>query len=107
MSGILLAYVTCPTQEIAADITRAMIEKRLAACGNILPVGRSFFRWEGKIEEAAEATIIFKTTIDAWPALRAEVERMHPYDVPCIVAVPVEDGHTPFLAWVRNETIPV
>ena len=105
MSGVLLVYVTCPAEEVAADITKTMIEKKLAACGNILPMGRSFFRWDGKIEEAGEATIIFKTTSEAWPALRAAVEQMHPYDVPCIVAVPVTDGHAPFLAWVRDETI--
>ena len=104
MSGILLVYVTCPSEQVAADIAKTVVEKKLAACGNILPAGRSFFQWDGKIEEATEATIIFKTTQEAWLALRVAIEQMHPYDVPCIVAVSVEDGHAPFLQWVRDET---
>lgn len=106
MSDILIVYVTCPAEEIAAEIAKAMIEKEFAACGNILPTGRSFFRWDGKIEEAVEATIIFKTTTETWPKLREAVEQMHPYDAPCIVAMGVEDGHAPFLQWVRDETTP-
>ena len=101
---ILIVYVTCPTEEIATDIAKAMIEKRHAACGNIMPMGRSFFRWDGAVQDAKECTIIFKTTKDAWPGLREAVIETHPYDVPCILALPVEDGYAPFLQWVRDET---
>ena len=106
MADILCVYVTCPTEEIAANIGKAMIERRYAACANILPPGRSFFRWEGKIEEATEATIIFKTTKANWPTLRDAVNEVHPYDLPCILALPVEDGYEPFLRWVKDEMGP-
>lgn len=98
----VLVYVTCPTEEIAADIAQAMIEKQYAACANILPAGRSFFRWEGKIEEAAEATIFFKTTRSNWPELCKAIVKAHPYDVPCVLSLPIEDGHGAFLQWVKD-----
>lgn len=102
-ADIFFVYVTCPSENVAAHIAKAMIEQRRAACANILPAGRSFFRWDGKMEEADEVTIIFKTVKDAWAGLRDAVVAMHPYDTPCVVALPVADGHAPFLQWVREE----
>ncbi len=105
MTDIMLVYVTCPSMDVAADIARAMVGRRLAACGNILPEGRSFFQWEGKVQEATEATIIFKTTKEQWPSLCKALKDIHPYDVPCVLAVPVADGLPAFMRWVSEETV--
>ena len=103
MADIMLVYVTCPSMDVAADIAKAMVERRFAACGNVLPEGRSFFQWEGKVQDAIEATILFKTTAEQWPLLCRAVKEIHPYDVPCILAIPVADGLPAFMRWVSDE----
>ncbi len=99
----LLVYLTCPDQDIATKIAKEIIGRRHAACANILPPSKSFFRWEGAIQEAEEVTVIIKTGADKWPVLEQAIKEMHPYDIPCIIAVPVAAGHAPFLQWIGDE----
>ncbi len=96
-------YVTASSKEEAERIAKALLEKRLAACVNIFPI-KSYFWWEGKIDEAEEYGMIVKTTADRFPEVRDEVKRLHSYSVPCICAIPVERGLREFLDWI-SETV--
>ncbi|XP_065510914.1 protein CutA [Caloenas nicobarica] len=100
------AFVTCPNETVAKELARAMVEKRLAACVNILPHVTSIYSWQGKLEEDGEVLLMIKTRSSRIPALAAFVRSAHPYEVPEVVAVPVTQGNPPYLQWVRDSTDP-
>jgi periplasmic divalent cation tolerance protein len=103
-SDALVVLVTAPSAEVAAELAWALVEARLAACGNVVPGLRSIYRWEGKVQEEPEALLILKTTRGRFEALRDEVLRRHPYQVPEVLALPVEAGSERYLGWVAGET---
>lgn len=103
MTDVLVVFVTTPSAEVAAGLARALVEARLAACGNVVPGLRSIYRWEEKVEDEAEVLLLLKTTRERLPALRDEVLRRHPYQVPEVVALPVEGGSAAYLDWVRSQ----
>lgn len=105
MSAIFI-YVTAPSAKEAKKIADAVVADRLAACANILPGMHSVYHWQGKIEEADETVIIFKTRATLFQAVEARVKELHKYSSPCIVALPVEAGHQPYLDWIMAETKP-
>jgi len=98
-----VVLVTTPTPEVAAELAHALVEARLAACGNVLPGLRSIYRWEGKVCDEREALLVLKTTRDRLEALRDEVLRRHPYQVAEVLALPVEAGGAAYLGWVREQ----
>lgn len=102
--GALVVLVTAPSAAAAARIARALVGERLAACGNVVPRLRSLFRWEGKVQDAVEALLILKTTRRRFPALRARLLALHPYQVPEILALPVEAGNAAYLDWIASST---
>jgi periplasmic divalent cation tolerance protein len=102
--GALVVLVTAPSAEEAARMARALVEERLAACGNVVPGLRSIYRWEGKVQEEAEALLLLKTTRRRFEALRARVRSLHPYEVPEVIALPVEAGHPAYLEWIAAST---
>jgi periplasmic divalent cation tolerance protein len=104
MPDALVVLVTAPDADKAAAIARALVEERLAACGNVLPAIRSIYRWEGKVNDDAEALLVLKTTRARFPALRDRVLALHSYQVPEVLALPVEAGSDAYLAWVAAET---
>jgi len=104
VTDALVVLVTAPDPEKAAEIARALVEERLAACGNVLPGLRSIYRWEGKVQDDREALLLLKTTRARFEALRARVLALHPYQVPEVIALPVEAGSAPYLAWIAEET---
>lgn len=104
MTEALVVLVTAPSAERAAEIARAVVEERLAACGNVVPGLRSIYRWEGKIQDDAEALLVLKTTRARFEALRDRIVALHPYDVPEVIALSVEAGSAPYLAWIAAET---
>ena len=104
MTDALVVLVTAPAADEAARIARALVEERLAACGNVVPGLRSIYRWQGAVQEDAEALLVLKTTRDRFEALRARVVALHPYEVPEVIALPVEAGSAPYLAWIASET---
>ncbi len=93
----------CPPQH-AERIARSLVERRLAACVNIVPGVISFYWWEGALQRDAESTLVIKTREDLIPALRGAIESIHPYVLPEIVALPVADVNEPYAAWVARET---
>jgi periplasmic divalent cation tolerance protein len=100
----LVVLVTTPTAERAAEIARAVVEERLAACGNVVPGLRSIYRWQGAVHDEAEALLVLKTTRARFEALRDRVLALHPYEVPEVIALPIEAGSAPYLAWISRET---
>ncbi len=103
-SDTLLVMTTCPDAEHAEALTVRLIESRLAACINQLPGIRSVYRWEGELKSGSEVMLMIKTPADKWPALEAAIKAEHPYELPEIIAVPISDGHKPYLDWIRTTT---
>ena len=103
MNGALVVLCTAPTVEVAAALARALVEARLAACGNVVPGLRSIYRWEGRVHDEPEALLLLKTTRAGFEALREAVLRLHPYQVPEVIALPVEAGSAPYLAWLAGQ----
>lgn len=104
MTDAVVVLVTTPSAEKAVELARALVEERLAACGNVVPGLRSVYRWEGKVQEDAEALLVLKTTRPRFEALRERVLALHPYQVPEVIALPVEAGSAAYLAWIAGET---
>lgn len=97
----IIVLVTCGSRNEARKIARSVVEAGLAACGSVLtaPV-ESIYRWKGKVEGAQEFLLIFKATRKRFAALEAEVRRLHSYEIPEIVALPIERGSKAYLAWI-------
>jgi periplasmic divalent cation tolerance protein len=105
MSAVIV-FCTAPDSGATEEMVRKLVEEGLVACGNIVPDVNSIYRWKGKLEAAAEALIIFKTTEAAWPRLKLRLPELHPYDVPELLMLKVADGLTPYLNWVKESTTP-
>jgi periplasmic divalent cation tolerance protein len=103
MTDKIVVLSTCESQEQAERIARHLIEKRLAACVNILPRLRSIYRWRDKIEDSEEFLLLIKSRRDLFEALRTELASMHSYEVPEAIALPVVDGSEEYLAWLDRE----
>ncbi|THF64056.1 divalent-cation tolerance protein CutA [Pseudothauera nasutitermitis] len=103
---VLLVMTSAPNADSARQIARALVDARLAACVNILSPCQSIYRWQGAVEEAAEVPLAIKTTAAHYTAVEAAIRLAHPYELPEIVAVPVERGLPGYLAWVAEETQP-
>jgi periplasmic divalent cation tolerance protein len=103
-TDVLVVLVTAPSQEKAVEIARAVVEARLAACGNVVPGLRSIYRWEGRVHDDAEALLVLKTTRARFEALRDRVLALHPYEVPEVLALPVEAGSAAYAEWIAGET---
>jgi periplasmic divalent cation tolerance protein len=101
---ILLVLTNLPDPDSARRVADALIENSAAACVNILAECSSVYRWQGKIETARETPLLIKTTSTAYPRLEATIRAHHPYELPEIIAVPVEAGLPGYLQWVTQET---
>ncbi|MEM2122824.1 MAG: divalent-cation tolerance protein CutA [Candidatus Bathyarchaeia archaeon] len=100
----VLVFVSCPDEVEAARIGKMAVENRLAACATIMPKARSIYRWKGRIEEADEALLIVKTREELFRRLEKLVVENHPYSLPEIVSLRIDEGYTPYLEWIREET---
>ncbi|KAM8793813.1 protein CutA [Eudromia elegans] len=96
------AFVTCPSEKVAKELARALVEKRLAACVNVVPQVTSIYEWKGKVEEDNEVLLMIKTRSSRIPALAEFVRSVHPYEVAEVIAVPVTQGNPPYLRWVQD-----
>jgi periplasmic divalent cation tolerance protein len=99
---ILLALSTFPDAETARRISNQLVTEKFAACANILPAVESIYRWKGKIENADEVIVFFKTTPDRQKAFQDKLRSLHPYDVPEIVFISVTNGLPEYLRWVTE-----
>jgi periplasmic divalent cation tolerance protein len=100
----IFVLTNLPDSDAAFNLARELVQLRLAACANVLPPVASFYRWEGRLEEATERPVLIKSTAERYPALEAAIRERHPYAVPEIVAWPVERGLPAYLQWVEDET---
>ena len=100
----IVVFVTTSSEEEAGRIGRDIVERRLAACANILGPIRSIFRWEGQVSEETERLLIIKSQRSRFEELAGRVKELHSYQVPEIIAVPIFTGWPPYLEWVRGET---
>ncbi|MFZ5981779.1 MAG: divalent-cation tolerance protein CutA [Candidatus Zixiibacteriota bacterium] len=103
MEDIRVVFVSMPREE-AREMSKGIVENRLAACVNIVPKIESYFQWEDKVEFDEEALLIIKTTRKKFPALKEYVRENHPYELPEIIAVPLIDALPEYAAYVRDET---
>lgn len=100
----LVVLVTAPSLKEARAIGRRVVEKRLAACANVIPNLHSIFTWNGKLCRASEALLIIKTTRARYAALEREVQSAHSYTVPEVIALPIVRGSKRYLSWVLDST---
>jgi periplasmic divalent cation tolerance protein len=106
MTDKRIVLTTCGNAADAERIARALLERRLAACVNIIPGIRSLYHWQGRIEDDAELLLIIKTTSGAVESLKAAIREAHPYDVPEMVVVQIEDGSQAYLDWIGANVRP-
>lgn len=104
MDPLVSLHVTAPDLASATALARVLVEERLVACVNVIPGVVSVYRWEGAVCQEAEVILVAKTRRGRLDAVVARVSALHPYDVPCVVALPVEGGHPDYLAWVQAVT---
>ena len=103
MTDKIVVLSACASAEEAAKIARSLVEKKLAACVNVLPAVRSFYRWKGVVEDDQESLLVIKSSRGLFDQLRAEIERLHSYEVPEVIAVPIVDGSEGYLEWLERE----
>lgn len=97
-------WINCPDQDTARKIADTLIAKRLVACANIIPEIQSIYRWQGRIENEPEIPLVVKTREENFSSVMQDVRKMHPYETPGIIGVPVEFVNEDYLAWVYSET---
>ena len=102
----VMVLTNAPDRAVARRIADALIEARLAACVNLLAECTSVYRWKGEIETAAEVPLLIKTRSEIYDEVEAAIRRLHPYELPEIIALPIERGSPDFLDWVYAQTNP-
>jgi periplasmic divalent cation tolerance protein len=100
----VVVLTNAPDRAVAQQIADALIERRLAACVNILSECTSVYRWQGAVETAAEVPLIIKTRADRYAEVEAAIRSLHPYELPEIIAMPVTHGLPAYLDWVNAQT---
>ena len=106
MDRVVFVYTTFPGLVEAEAAAKVIVERRLAACANILPGMISHYRWQGSLERAEEAVVLFKTRASLAEAVRAAIKELHSYEVPAISVVPIESVDRDYLDWLMDETEP-
>ena len=99
MTDKIVVLCTCASPDEGERLARLLVEARLAACVNVVPGVRSVYHWNGGIESADECLLLIKSSRAVFAALSAEIERLHPYEVPEVLALPVVDGTKNYLNW--------
>jgi len=100
MTDKRLVLTTCGSLEEARRIAQTLVERQLAACVNIAPQIESVFRWQGKVETAAEWLLVIKTTAEAFDRVRQTLSELHSYELPECIALAIEDGSAAYLDWI-------
>lgn len=96
----IFIYITCPKATVAHKIAKAAVESRVAACANIIPQMQSLYRWEGRIVTDREVVLILKTSRRLFKAVERLVKKLHPYECPCIAALPVTAANSNYSQWL-------
>jgi periplasmic divalent cation tolerance protein len=104
MPSEMVVLCTAGSEEEAGRVARHLVEQRLAACVNVIPSVRSIYRWQGKVEEATEWLLLIKSRRERLAEIEAGIRQVHSYEVPEVVALPIEGGAAKYLAWLREES---
>ncbi|CAM2005250.1 divalent-cation tolerance protein CutA [Acanthopleuribacter pedis] len=103
-SDYVWVYMTHGQVDEAKAMVRQLLEERLIACANINDGMTAMYWWDGAVQEDSECFIIAKTRRDLFEQLTDRVNALHPYEVPCVIALPIQGGHEPYLSWLEKET---
>lgn len=106
MSDYQIILNTCPTQDVAQQLAEVLIKNRLAACVNIVPQVYSIYEWQDKIEQESEVLLLIKTRAELYEAIETLVTKLHPYEVPELVTVPIVAGLSAYFSWINEVTQP-
>lgn len=104
MDEVVLVITNLPDRAAAVKLAQALVDRRLAACVNVLAECTSVYRWKGAVESATEVPVLIKTRAARYAEVEAAIRSLHPYELPEIVAVPVRHGFDEYLQWVADET---
>jgi len=104
MSAVII-ITNAPDRDVAEKIARALVDRKLAACVNILARCSSVYRWQGNVETATEVPVLIKTRAEIYAEVEAAIKSLHPYELPEIVAVPVAHGSNEYLDWINAATV--
>src|SRR5262245_42451282 len=99
-----MAITTVPSEDVGRKLVRELVERRLIACGNIVPGATSIYRWKGTIEESTECVVLLKTRKERWDELVQAIPRLHPYEVPELIALDIVAGNPKYLEWLNGES---
>jgi periplasmic divalent cation tolerance protein len=97
-----IGLCTVPDKGTAMRVAAALVAEQLAACVNIIPAVQSVYRWQGAVEQAEELLLLIKTSDTVWSLLQERILALHPYELPEIISVPIQDGHRNYLNWIIN-----
>ncbi len=103
MTDAVVIFCACGSEQAALRIASALVEARLAACVNVLPLIQSVYRWHDHIETAQEVLLLIKTTAERFPAVRNRIIDLHAYETPEVISVPIADGWDKYLSWLREQ----
>lgn len=101
-----LVFCTCPDRETGLNIASVVVERRLAACANLVPGLTSVYHWQGRIHQDEEVLLLIKTPATRFEALREALLELHPYELPEIIAVPISEGLPAYLNWIDQSCVP-
>jgi periplasmic divalent cation tolerance protein len=104
MTDAVVVLTTLPTADAAAQLAKTLVGEKLAACANVLPALRSIYRWQGKVQDENEVLVLLKTQKALFSRLKERILALHPYEVPEVLAIPVEQGDAAYLDWIARET---
>ncbi|HEX5130731.1 MAG TPA: divalent-cation tolerance protein CutA [Usitatibacter sp.] len=104
--AVIAVLTNLPDSDSAFNLARELVRLRLAACANVLSPATSFYRWDGRDEQATEFPVLMKSTRERYAELEAAIRELHPYEVPEIIAWPIEAGLPAYLEWVAGEVAP-
>lgn len=102
MTQLIVTLCTCPDKDTAEKIARLLVEDNLAACVNILSNVTSIYSWQGQIESAQEHLLVIKSPAMGYPAIETAIRSHHPYELPEIIAVPIERGLPEYINWILS-----
>lgn len=101
-----IALCTCPDEESAETVANHLVDQQLAACVNIITGIRSVFRWKGEVESNKEVLLVIKTMLHVYDRMEQVILQHHPYELPEVVIVPITNGNSDYLSWIKSSVLP-
>ncbi|MBF0471381.1 MAG: divalent-cation tolerance protein CutA [Gammaproteobacteria bacterium] len=101
--GFIVAITTCPNEEVAENIAADLLSSRLIACATLLPGATSLYRWQGAIHKDREIVLLLKSRRDNFQEIASYITKNHPYELPELIALPIEEGLSAYLKWLDHE----